>query len=199
MYSGSVYGYPIPNEGYGNLELMAGKNPCTSENDCLADKVGTFRATQLSNPSQVFSDPFLHPVYLVPDTITNYVYAFDVGTHMSTRYLGNGVAAEDQSEFNNVFRTSAAFKELFDLTSHRMDSIYLAVRMPYIPRVSLSTGMVTSVVRILSNGELYRGPLFSVVYLKGLLYFTQENTDCVGVVAVTSSETDFDVYQYCRG
>eukprot|EP00760_Papus_ankaliazontas_P026518 PhM_4_TR3045/c3_g2_i4/m.45487 len=31
-----------------------------------------------------------------------------------------------------------------------------------------------------------------------MLYFTALNVDCVGVVAVTSSETDFDVYQYCR-
>eukprot|EP00760_Papus_ankaliazontas_P020829 PhM_4_TR1853/c0_g1_i1/m.61564 len=199
---GSVYGYPIPNEGYGNLERMAGKNQCTGESDCFGNSVGTFKATKLSMPYQVYSDPNLHPVYFIPDVITRYVYAFDVGTHMSTRYLGNGVVViTDTSSFNNHFRTSASVPPTYDLTSD-IGHLYLASkmdRMAYISRVSLSTGMVSVALRLLWNGapdtEL---TIRSILHLKGSLFFTVQLVSCVAVVPATGSQTDFDFYKDCK-
>eukprot|EP00760_Papus_ankaliazontas_P015956 PhM_4_TR16745/c0_g4_i7/m.79356 len=132
----------------------------------------------------------LHPVYYTVDNVNDYIYALDVGTHTSTRYM----RASTYTDFNNVFRTSAPVPPLFDWTSD-VSNLYIALGFAYIPRISLSTGVVTVALQILWNGAGYAATMRSILHLKGWLYVTLQGKNCIFAAAVT--QTVGDAYTYC--
>eukprot|EP00760_Papus_ankaliazontas_P007232 PhM_4_TR13309/c2_g2_i8/m.77024 len=108
--------------------------------------------------------------------------------------MGTGVRATDQAQFNNVFRTSAPVPPLFDMTSDD-NYLYASAGFPYFPRISLSTGMVSVVLHLLWNGANINVWLQSIVHVKGWLYVSLREKNCVFGAPVTQSVAD--AYTYC--
>eukprot|EP00760_Papus_ankaliazontas_P007227 PhM_4_TR13309/c2_g2_i3/m.77020 len=108
--------------------------------------------------------------------------------------MGTGVRATDQAQFNNVFRTSALAPPLFDVTSDNT-YLYVSPSFAYIPRISLSTGMVTVALHLLWQGADIAVWLQSIVHVKGWLYISLYEKQCIFGVAVTQGVSD--AYTYC--
>eukprot|EP00760_Papus_ankaliazontas_P016602 PhM_4_TR16813/c0_g1_i7/m.104689 len=195
MYSGSVFGYPIPGEGYGNLEMMAGKRPCTTETDCMRNPstVGAFSNTILGAAPEVHSDYNLHPSYYVPDI--TYLIVLDVNTHLSSRFMGTGTATTDYTQLNNVYRTSAPIPQATNDIGSNDDALFLISHGNFLARLSLSTGMVTVPLCFVWRSEALE--FYSILHVRGWLYVAPVLKHCVLRVAVVGGVSTFDAYEYC--
>eukprot|EP00760_Papus_ankaliazontas_P039415 PhM_4_TR9560/c0_g1_i3/m.38072 len=153
-YFGMMFGHPIPGEGTGSLELMAGPLGC-SGSGCQGGAVGTFAQTRFKYPSDMHGSAYLHPLYLVYDLLNRKVVAMDVSTSTSSYYAGDGSTTSSNS-FNNEDRLSAPLPALVGYSSLKSDdsNVYLAGRY-HLVRISLTTGLVTTVLSMNLDGSYH--------------------------------------------
>eukprot|EP00760_Papus_ankaliazontas_P021902 PhM_4_TR18760/c4_g4_i8/m.4281 len=168
---GFMFGHPIPNEGTGRLEIMAGATIMGCVNSDCYDRgpsaVGTFAQTRIILPRALHGAANLHPVYLVLDVRSYRVVAMDVSTSTSSYYMGTGTGSTS-APYNNNPKLSVKLPYAASTMKSDNDYLYLSSSASIV-RVSLTTGMVTTTLVFMEGGQavsknnnmgLYKGHFF---------------------------------------
>eukprot|EP00760_Papus_ankaliazontas_P039414 PhM_4_TR9560/c0_g1_i2/m.38071 len=192
-YFGMMFGHPIPGEGTGSLELMAGPLGC-SGSGCQGGAVGTFAQTRFKYPSDMHGSAYLHPLYLVYDVLNRKVVSMDVSTSTSSYYAGDGSTTSSNS-FNNVDKLSAPLPTLVTYSSIKSDGLSVYLAGSHLVRISLTTGLMTAMLYMNGNGyrsiAIYNGD-FYIIYS---LYTSNTNTYIIKTPVVSTGLSTLDMAQ----